>query len=74
MDGPLKVKAWAPVYPVAVLPSVSWAVMVTLNAVPAVWALGVGTEKVAALPGLTVKLDVVPVSEGELWVTVSVVD
>ena len=46
--------------------------MVTLNAVPAVWVLGVGTEKAAAPAGFTVKLDVFPVIV--LWVTVNVVD
>ena len=72
LDGPLKVRLWAPAYPVAVLPKVSSAVMVSLKAVPAVWVLGVGTEKAVAPPAVdTVKLPDVPVIEP--WVTVSVV-
>ena len=54
--GPENTTVWLPPYDVAVFPHVSSAVTVSLNATPAVCVPGVGTEKLAAGPGLTVKL------------------
>ena len=65
LAGPEKVIAWAPLNPVATLPNASLAVMVSLNAVPAVWVAGVVKVNVAALAGDTVK---------ELELTVAVPD
>ena len=65
----LLVKCTVPGYPVAVLPNVSSAVTVKLNAVPLLAAPGAATVKWVAAAGLTVIAAVVPVIEA---VTVSV--
>ena len=55
-------KCTVPLYPVAVFPFASFAVIVTEPAVPAVTGSGnPDTTKLAAFPGLTVKVPLVPV-------------
>jgi hypothetical protein len=61
-DGPENLtQLVADVQPLAALPHVSIAVMVSLNATPAVWDAGVGTVKAFSVPALTAKLPEVPV-------------
>ena len=57
---PENARQWTPVYPVAVLPYASLAVIETENATPATWPAGVGIAKEARGPATTVTARPVP--------------
>ena len=71
LAGPLKLMHWVPLNPVPPLPYASLAVIVTLNAVPAV-GVGFDIVKPANGPAATVKLVEVPLTAPD--VTFNVVD
>ena len=74
LDGPEKVTVLEPVYPVAVFPYASSAVIASLNATPAVGAAGVATANELAAPGpTTIAPEATPANPSVVSLAVSVV-